>query len=231
MSKRHPGAGRVRRDQNQEAEDAFGARVLDFSNWAQGNQQLLTVLGVVVAILIAGGLYFQNYRSQLNTQAAQQLEAIYQSISIQDTEGAKIDLATFLDRFGGTAYEPEARLVLGELYLGSDDAQQALAVLEPIGASPNAPVEFQAAALLAAAYEQEERWSDAENVYLRIADRSELSFQVRDARASAARIRADQGDQAGAIELYEAVLSDLDENAPERGLYQMRIEEIRSASS
>lgn len=231
MTKRHPGSGRVRRDSSQDAEDAFVARILDFSNWAKGNQQLLTVFAVVFAILVAGGLYFRNYRAQLGGQAAQQMEAIYQSISIADTEGAKIDLATFLDRFGGTPYESEARLVLGELYLESDDAQQALAVLEPIGASPSAPVEFQAASLLASAYEQEERWDDAEALYLRIADRSDLNFQVRDARAAAARIRAAQGDLAGAIELYEEVLADLDANAPERGLYEMRIEEIRAANS
>ncbi|MEM7417380.1 MAG: tetratricopeptide repeat protein [Gemmatimonadota bacterium] len=219
-----------RHDANQDAEDAFIARVLDFSNWAQGNQQLLTVLTVVVAIFVAGGLYFRSYRAQLGNQAAQQLEVIHQSISLADTEGAKIDLATFLDRFGGTAFEGEARLMLGQLYLDSSDPQQALAVLEPIGASPSSPVDFQAATLLAAAYEQEERWGEAEEVYLRIADRSDLSFQVRDARAAAARIRAAQGDGAGAIELYEEVLGELEDNAPERGQFEMRIEEIRANS-
>lgn len=229
MAKRRAGARAQNR--NEEAEDAFIARVLDVSNWAQGNQQLLTVVGVVAAILVAGGFYFVSYRSQLNTEAAQRLEAIHQSISIADTEGAKIDLATFLSNFGGTVFEGEARMVLGELYLRSDDPQQALAVLEPIGSSPSTPVEFQAATLLASAYEQEERWADAEEVYLRIADRSDLSFQVRDAWAAAARIRAAQGDGAGAIELYEAALEALEENAAERGEFEMRIEEIRSAGS
>ncbi len=230
MSKRHPGARRVHHGSGDDAEDAFIARILGLSNWARGNQQLLTVASVIGVLAVLGGLYFMNYRSQLNNQAAVQLEAIHQSISIADTEGAKIDLATFLDRFGGTVFEGEARMVLGELYLESDDAQQALAVLEPIGSSPSAPVEFQAASLLGAAYEQEERWDDAEDVYLTIPNRSELNFQVRTALASAARIRAAQGDADGAIELYERVLADMDENAPERGMWEMRIEEIRSAS-
>lgn len=231
MSQRHPGSRRTRKQSQDDADDAFVARVLDFSTWASRNQQVLTVAGVLIAILIAGAIYYRNYRGQLNQQATEQLEVIYQSIAINDTEGAKADLATFLDRFGGTAYEGEARLMLGELYLETSDPEQAIAVLEPIGASPSEPIELQAATLLAAAYEQEERWADAENVYLAIADRSELDFQVRDALASAARIRADQGDGPGAIELYERLLAGLDENAPERGQYEMRIQEIQSASN
>lgn len=230
MSKRHPGTRRVAHSSGEEAEDAFIARILGFSKWAGNNQQLLTVVGVIGVLAVLGGMYFVNYRGQLNSQAAQQLEAIHQSISIADTEGAKIDLATFLDRFGGTVYEGEARMVLGELYLESGEPQQAIAVLSPIGASPRSPVEFQAASLLAAAYEQEERWDEAEDVYLTIADRSDLNFQVRAGLASAARIRAAQGNTDGAIELYERVLADLDENAPERGEWEMRIQEIRSAS-
>ena len=128
-------------------------------------------------------------------------------------------------------YEGEARLVLGELYLESGDPQQALAVLEPIGQRPGSPVELQGARLLAQAYEQEGRWDEAEDTYLSIASRSDLDFQIRDALVAAARIRSAQGDGDGAIELYEEVLEDLDQNSPERGQYEMRIEEIRSGSN
>lgn len=231
MSQRHPGARRATHGSQDLDDDVFVARVLELSNWAKGNQQVLTVALVVVAILVAGGLYYRSYRAQMNVQAADQLEGIHQSIALGDVEGAKIDLATFMDRFGGTAYTGEARLMLGELYLETGDPQQALAVLEPIGASPSDPIDFQAAALLAAAYEQEERWEDAVRTWLRIADRSELDFQVRSARVSAARIRAEQGDAAAAIALYEQVLEDLEQNAPERGAYEMRIEELRAAGS
>lgn len=214
-----------------DADDSFVVGVLEVTNWARANQQLMTVGGVLLAILIAGGFYYMNFRSQMNERAAESLETIYQSISINDTEGAKIDLATFLDQFGSTAYDGEARLVLGELYLDSGDPQQALAVLEPIGQRPGSPVALQSATLLAQAYEQEGRWEEAEDTYLSIADRSDLDFQVRDALVAAARIRSAQGDGEGAIELYEEVLGDLDENAPNRGQFEMRIEEIRSGSN
>ena len=232
MSKRHPGARRARHDSaSGDPDDAFIARVLDFSNWAKENQQVLSVALVVAAILIAGGLYYRSFQSDLQSQAAERLETIHQSIAINDVEGAKVDLATFLDQFGSTPYEGEARLLLGELYLETGDPQQALAVLGPLGTSPRRPIEFQGASLLGAAYEQEGRLEEAVDTYLDIADRSDLEFQVRDALVAAARIRELQGDSNGAIALYERVLEEVEVTAPERGLLEMRIEEIRSLAS
>jgi tetratricopeptide (TPR) repeat protein len=184
-----------------------------------------------VAIAFAGLLYYRSYRGSLDQQAAQQLELVYQSVAIQDTEGAVGQLVTFLERFGGTAYAGEARLLLGDLYLRSDRAEQALAVLEPIGASPRSPVDLQGASLLAAAYEQVGRADEAEATYMRIVDRSDMDFQVRNALAAAARIRRERGDAAGAIQLYERALEGLEAEDPQRGLYEMRIAEIRAATS
>lgn len=231
MSQRHPGARRTKSEGSQEPDDIFVAKILGAGKWAEANQQVLTVAGVVLAIGIAGLVYYGSYRSTMSDQATQQLELVHQSIGIGDPEGAKADLITFLERFGNTSYEGEARLLLGQLYLESDDPQQALAVLDPLGSSPRSPIELQGASLLATAYEQEERWDDAEDVYLSIASRSDLDFEVRNALAAAARIRGDQGDAEGAIELYERVLADLEDNAPERGLFEMRIEELRIASN
>ena len=226
MTKRHPGQRRLPQDHQENEDDIFVAKVLEVGNWAQRNQQLLTVGGIVAVIAVAAFLYYGNYRDALAVQAANELELVHQSVTLGDTEGAKNELVIFLDRFGGTAYSGEARMLLGELYLRTEDPQQALAVLEPMATSPRDPLELQAASLLAAAYEQEERWADAEATYLAIADRSELDFQIRDALAAAARIRHDQGDAAGAADLYRRILEQLDENAPERGLFEMRLAEV-----
>ena len=228
MTKRHPGSSRVVHDNQNDPDDVFIAKTLEMSGWAKNNQQLITVLVVVAVIAVAGLVYYQRFSTQQAQQAGQQLEAIHQTMAMRDLEGAKADLATFLDRFGGTPYAGEARMMLGELYLQTDQPQQALAVLEPMGGSPRAPLEMQAAALLGSAYEQEGRWDDAEAIYLRIAERSELDFQVRSALEAAARIRSDQGDAAGARELYERILADLEDNDPQRGLYEMRIAELNA---
>lgn len=209
----------------------FIAKVLHVGKWAEANQQLLTVGIVVVAVLMAGLVYYRSYRRSMSQQAAQQLEVVYQSVSLQDSEGAINELVTFLERFSGTPYEGEARLVLGDLYLRDGRSEQAQAVLEPLGSSPRGPIELQGASLLASAYEQVGRANDAESLYLSIADRSDLDFQVRNALAAAARIRAGRGDAQGAIQLYRRALESLEEDAPERGLYEMRIAEIEAATN
>jgi len=226
MTKRHPGQRRMATERQEHDDDVFVAKVLEIGNWARSNQQILTVLGIVAVLAVAAGLYYRNYRSTLVQQAANQLEQIQQSVALQDTQGAKDQLAVFLDRFGSTPYAGEARMLLGELYLESGDPQQAAAVLEPMASSPRDPLELQAASLLGVAYEQDKRWADAEATYLRIADRSDLDFQVRDALAAAARIREQQGDDAGAAELYRRILAGMDANAQNRGLYEMRLAEV-----
>ena len=231
MTKRHPGQRRLAQDSPDTEDDIFVAKVLEAGNWAQRNQQLLTVLGIVAVVAVAGFIYYGNYRATLGQQAANELELVHQSVSLGDREGAKNELIVFLERFGGTPYAGEARMLLGELYLRSDEPQQALAVLEPMATSPREPLELQAASLLAAAYEQEERWADAEATYLRIADRSELDFQIRDALAAAARIRRDRGDAAGAVDLYTRILDELGDDDPNRGFYEMRLAEASHSTT
>jgi len=228
MSKRHPGHRRLPADASEHEDDLFIAKILEIGNWLKANQQAVTIGLVVLVVAVASAVYYRNYRATLANQAGNQLEDIHQSVALGDREGAKDALAIFLERFSGTAYEGEARMLLGELYLSTNDAQQAQVVLEPLSASPRAPLELQAASLLGAAYEQEGRWADAEATYLRIADRSDLDFQVRDALANAARIRAARGNPEGAAELYQRILDEMDENAPNRGLYEMRLAEVKA---
>lgn len=227
MAKRRPGQSRNKQSEG-EPDDLFIARVLELGKWAQANQQVMTVLGVLLVIAIAGVVYYGNYRSSLNEQAAQQLEAVHQSIGLEDQQGARDELISFLENYDGTAYEGEARLLLGEIYLEGGDAEQAQAVLEPLGGSPREPIELQGAMLLAKAYEEGERWSEAEETYLSVAEQSELSFQTQEALAGAARIRVQEDDPEGAIALYERALSGLDEDDPRRGRFEMRIAELRS---
>jgi hypothetical protein len=211
-------------------DDVFVARVLEVGNWFKKNQQAVTIGIVVLVIALASLLYYRNYKQSLVDQASSQLEAIHTQAAMGDTEGARDALILYMDRFGSTPYGGEARMLLGELYLTEGGSEQALATLEPIAESPRDPLELQAAALLGAAYEQEGRWADAEATYLRIADRSPLDFQVRDALAAAARIRAAQGNAAGAAELYRRILDGIEEDSAERGIWEMRLAELGQVS-
>jgi len=207
-------------------DDVFVSHVLEAGNWFKKNQQAVTIGIVVLVIAAASLLYYRNYKGSLVEQASTQLEDIHTQAAMGDVNGAKDALILYLDRFGSTAYAGEARMLLGEIYLSEGASEQALATLEPMAESPRDPLELQAASLLGAAYEQEGRWGDAEATYLRVADRSELDFQVRDALAAAARIRAAQGNPAGAAELYRRILDGLAEDAPDRGTWEMRLAEL-----
>lgn len=226
MTQRHPGQRRASSGAQEHEDDVFIARVLEIGNWLKSNQQAVTIGAVVVVIAVASVLYYRNVRAANAVRAANQLEQIHNSVALGDRQGAKEALILFVEASGGTPYAGEARMLLGEIYLEENEAEQALAVLEPMAQSPREPLELQAAALLAAAYEQEGRIADAEATYLRIADRAELDFQVRDALANAARIRAAQGNTAGAAELYRRILDGLDENSPDRGMWEMRLAEV-----
>lgn len=207
-------------------DDVFVARILETGNWIKSNQQTMVIAAVVLVVALASLVYYRSYRGTLQEQASNQLEQIHQQTAVGDLDGARNALILFLDRFGKTPYAGEARMLLGELYLSGSTPDQARAVLEPMARAPREPLELQAASLLAAAYEQEGRWSDAEALYLRVADRSKLDFQVRDALASAARIRTSQGNASGAAELYRRILAGMDANAQDRGVWEMRLAEV-----
>ena len=85
----------------------------------------------------------------------------------------------------------------------------------------------QSAFLLGAAYEDEGRFEEAERTYMAIANRADLNFQLRDALAHAARLRRRMGNLAGAAELYEEVLTILQDGA-DRSVFELRLAEVRA---
>ncbi len=231
MSKRqHPGARRVPHSHEKE-EDAFLAKVLEISTWARSNTEALVLLGVILALFIAGGFYYWNFTQDRDQTALMQLEVIHNTISLDAKEDAKALLRTFLDQFGASPHAREGVLLLARMNLETNAAPVAVSILEDEGLSLRTPLGLQAGFLLARAYEETGRWSDAEDTYLRIADRAELDFQVLEALNSAAQSRMRQHDPAGAVELYERILETLEDDNPGRGIFEMRLAEVREIVS
>ncbi len=227
MSKRrHPSTRRTPQTPH-EQDDAFVAGVLDFSEWAKTHRQFLTFIGVAVILLVAGGMYYRDFQRSLTIQAVNRLESIHQTISIGAFEDAKARLSTFLESFDGTDQAREAVILLGRLHLESGDAPVAISVLERADLGFRDPIGIQANSLLARAYETQGRWPEAEDTYLEVADRADFDFQIRAALDSAARARRRQQDHGGAAELYERILDTFDEDDPARGLYELRLAEVR----
>lgn len=230
MAKRHPGSSRRpgEKKHDVEADDVFVARVLEFSGWARNNSQVLILFGIAVAVVIFASLYYVNWRGAQAETAVAELERIAQSVGQSDPEASKISLEQYIERFAGTPYSAEARLLLGQLYLDGGQAGQALETLEAAGVSLREPMGVQLATLQARALEAQEQFADAEALYLRIADDSELAFQRIQALEDAARIRMNAGDYAGAAELYQRLLDDEEHSVEQQGLYEMRLGEARA---
>ncbi len=227
MSKRQHPASRRQPHTSETRDDAFVAGVMDLSRWAATNRQVFVLGGVVLALIVSGGLYYVNFQRSVAIQAMNQLESIHQSIAISAYEDAKAQLSTFLDRFEGTNEAREAVVVLGRLHLEAGDAAVAISVLERGDLSVRDALGLQGSALLARAYEDQGRWADAEGRYLEIADAADLDFQIRDALAGGARVRHRQQNVSGAAELYERLLGTYEADDPARGLYELRLAEMR----
>jgi len=222
---RHPSSRRAQ-EEKKEPEDAFVEKVVEVSNWAKRNSQALVIAGVAGVILVAGAMYVQGVRENRIQQAVAQLEQVHQAVAYGDRDAAKASLNQYLATFEGTPYALEARLVLGQVYLEESNPEAAVETLAPaVREMDSAPIGLQAAFLLAAAYEELGRPDEAERTFLRIANTAEMTFQIREALAGAARIRASQGNFAGAVELYEDVLRGMDENDQERSYWEMKLQE------
>ena len=231
MSKRKHPSSRRKPQTPHEQDDAFVAGIIDFSEWSRTHRQALTLMGIAVIVLLASGIYYLRFQQALVTQAVNRLEDIHRTISISAFEDAKTQLSTFLDQFGGTDQAREAVILLGRLHLEAGDAAVAINVLERADLGFRDPIGVQANSLLARAYENQGRWPDAEATFLEVADRAEFDFERRRALDSAARARRRQQDHEGAAELYERILETFEENDPAKGVYELRLAEVREFQS
>jgi predicted negative regulator of RcsB-dependent stress response len=224
---RHPSARRRASEEKKEAEDVFVEKTLELIQWAKDNSQTLILVGIVLVVVVAGAVYYTNYRSSLQEQAVARLEQVQSTFAFGDRETAEADLRQYLEQFEGTVYALEARLVLGQALLEDGTPDEAIEVLAPaVREMSSQPIGIQAGFLLAAAYEDAGRDEDAESLLLRIGNTSELNFQVREALSGAARLRIKAGDEAGAAELFEEIISTYEETDPDRGFWEMRLAEV-----
>lgn len=225
--------------QSDTLEDSISARLVAVTEWARQNNQVVIIAGIVLAIGVAAGLYYYDFRQDVRMQATEEFERIQQTVvGVGDTQTALTELQTFLDRFGDTPLAPEARLLLAEAHLHEGSPEQAIQTLEPVVGNLGRPISIQAAFLLGSAYEEADRYGDAEDIYLRIAEEAELTFQIRNALADAARIRASTDNYAGAADLYRRILDTFEDDdegaatdAGDRAIYRLRLAEMEAMAN
>lgn len=213
---RKPGTGPSRPVNPAEQEDIFVAKTLEAAGWAQRNRPILTAAVVIVGLGVASMVYYARHRTTLNIAAAGQLEELQMRLEQGDVVAVRADLELFLERFGSTDFSDEARLTLGQILAAEGDHQGAADILEPLAGDVRSPLGAQAAVLLAAVAEDMGDVQVAEGLYERLADRARLGFQRWDALADAARLRRERGDYAGALEIYDRLLEEMEEGSLDR---------------
>ena len=223
MAKRQP--TRRRPQQSASEDDVFVANVFVLSEWARKNSQLLILAGIALVLVAGGVVYYWSYRQDQNRQAVQELEIVQQVVNFGLPQEAEIRLNEYLQRFGGTRHAVEARLLLAQVHLEEGRAEQAIEVLEEAREGGGDPMAIQLRSLLARGYEEAGRLQDAVNEHVSIADDARMDFQRNEALADAARLRGLMDDHAGAAELYRQILEGMDDEDPDRGLYEMRLAE------
>ena len=230
MSSKRKRAGRPLGAEIQQ-EDAFLAGVLESAEWARKNREKLIFGLIALAVTVAGIVYYVSDRQQSANRAVAALERAQQTVQLGNVEAAKGELEGFLAQFGGTPYAAEARLILAGLHLDSGDAASAISAVEPVAGSGAGPIGMQAAALLAAAYEEAGRLDDAVRTYMDIANDAEMTFQSTDALLDAARLLTTQGDHDRARAAYRDALTELADTDPRRQMIEMRLAELGAGST
>jgi len=229
MAKRRPSSSKKAPTSRGSEEDAFTARILEFLAWARHRTGLLVGAGIIGVVLVVGGLLWWNQRSARLDMAAAELEMVQQWVMFTEPQAAQAEVREYIERFAGTPYALEARLLLAELHLDENQANEAISVLQAVAPAYRSPLQVQATFLLAVAFEEAERWDDAVSLYRELRDRAEYSFQEREAGEGLARTLLARGDREAAIDAYREVLALLEPGDPRRARYEMRIAELSAA--
>ena len=234
MAKHHPAARRVHRATHDE--DKFVAGVLESSAWAQTHGRTLVIAGVLGVLLVVGGLWYRSNRVATRERAASELSQVRATVQSGNVQLAQQDLENYVRRFGSTPSGAEAKLMLAQLHLETNQPAKAIGVLEDLADDSDSPLGYGASLLLGAAHENNKQPAEAERVYLRVADDSRFAFQKREALDRAARLRLEQGNTAGAVQLYERILATFEDekeeevNQQEKSVFEMRLAELKAAA-
>jgi predicted negative regulator of RcsB-dependent stress response len=207
-------------------EDAFVAGALRLWRWLKENLRSAILITGALAMLVGGILYYRGYQATVRARAAAELSQIRALADGTEPAALTSQLEGFIERFGGTVSEAEARLILARLYIDGGRSPDAIRVLEGVTLPVDVPLGFGARTLLTIAYEQNAEPERALALFQDIGSSARYPFQRRQASAGAARILTDLGRIEEAVAIFARIAEEADDPS-EAGLYRIRLGELR----
>jgi predicted negative regulator of RcsB-dependent stress response len=214
------------------SDDAFAARATEFTDWARANIRMVIGGVAVLALVVAGALYYRIYRAEREQRAATEFAQVEQTVSSGNYALAARDLQAYIRRYEGTDNGDEAAIALAQIYLLQEQPAKAVEALKNapsrIGSSAVGP---QAAILYGAAQQAAGNRNGAIQTYLDVASKAELKMYRVQALQNAAILREEAGDYKGAAELYKQLVELQDPATPDRQLFEMRQAEAEARAA
>ncbi len=228
VAKSSTSRGRSRHDSHVSTEDALAVGMLRSIDWARRHQRGVILAALLAVALVAGFIYYRDYRRNLTARAATQLDQLEAQIATAGTPTAAVGrLKDYLNRFGGTPSADDARLLLARIQLDQNAPKDALQVLEPLSGRPiDTPIGYSAARLRADAYSAAGDRPRAMQVLDDAARNARFAFQRDDASAELADLLVLGGSYDSAAAIYRRLASDSAGTAGENNTYSLRLGEV-----
>jgi predicted negative regulator of RcsB-dependent stress response len=209
-----------------DTEDRIMETVASVTMWARRNRRAATTVLVALVAVVAAGVIYVRYKSDLQERAAVRLDQIRLSSQGTAPQQLREDLGIFVAQFSGTPEAAEARLLLAEFEMRRDSVAAAIRALEPVAnAGLGTPVSYHAATMIAAAQEQLGDAQEALKSYQRLESDAPYAYQRRSAKAAQARLHEFSGEYGEAARIYQELVSDED-SGTDGAFYAVRLGEV-----
>lgn len=210
----------ARNETGMQAEDT-GESLVD---WARANSNTLTIGGIVVAVVLAGGLLWKASADKKEVNASAALAQVETVVQSGNNALAESDLQSFLSRYGGTTAAVQARILLAKVFYEQGKVTEGLAALE--GAGSPGPFGASFNAMRGAGLEQAGKPAEAAAAYLAAAQAAGSEASKASYRADAARAYTTAGNVEEARKIWSEMASD-DAN-PMSGEAKVRLGELNA---
>jgi hypothetical protein len=185
--------------------EPFSARLLA---WINAHRQLSYWIATI--LVVAAALFVWQLATKRRSEeiASRELQGARFAFENQNLPLAASELARVVENYSGTNAAAEGRLLLANVRLLQGQPQQAIQVLQDFAPGAGSAFKSQAYGLLAAAYENTNRFREAGDAYESASKAGRLDYQRAQMLSEAGRAWTSAGDTTRAISAYRRIISD-----------------------